>query len=845
MFVRKISKSLYYLAYFAQLIPIIKKSTPSNPDKRILNYLRKMIDLMPRLVMIFSILPNIFKSMAWTPLLVILLISGVSIAQTPGELRKNDYLKELQELNRPHPTPEQRPRNVYASFERLSYRDSTWDAWQQRTQELPPNFDQLPDIPFLPNPLVWDEGGQNIPITNTTQLNQKRNWIQGQVKELLSGTFPEPPKDLKSRILEERQENDILIQLIELYWGTHEKAKLTLEVFTPPGDGPFPVFISQWNHRGWVQVAVRRGYMGVIYAGADDLDDTIHYQELYPDYDWTALMTRAWGAMRAVDYLYGLPHVDKRKIALTGHSRNAKLSLFAGAFDSRITAVISSSGGTGGEIPYRYTDERHENESIDFLNSIRPQWFHPRLRFYNGREHKLPIDQNSLMALIAPNSLLLSSSIREAGGGDPWAIEQNFISLKNVYRAFGAEDKVGLLFRDGGHSLAARDIESYMDWLDIQFKRKDLPWQDKAYYYFDFELWKSKLNPLSRPEDFQEKASDGGLKSLSSSGSISVADWSSKKEEIRSQLTWLLGETPPGINARPIDEISNKADYMDQLIQRPEPKNGTRKNIAPYNALGDYQHGAIYYPTDQRGQIMLPPSGKIPIVIWSHKFVNTGFDSGLTPIIQDFLEKGIAVMAMDLLGYGSRIEEGSLFYERYPAWSKMGKMVEDTRAAVLALKDLDFVDPEQIYLGGYALGGTVSLLTAALEDQVAGVAVSAAFTPWRAWSLNAAYEGNRGLSHLYGLIPKLGLFEGQENRIPVDFDEILSILVPKPLLVISPSIDRHADLEAVTATISTTKSIYKVWKADSNITHSTPKSYNRFTRDQQLMMVKWVSEQIN
>lgn len=795
--------------------------------------------------MIYNLLYKDVKSGALAPLFFIFLISGVSLAQNSGELIRNDYLKELQELNRQHPTPAQRPRDVYASFVRLSYQDSTWDAWQQRTGELPPNFDQMPDLPFLPNPMIWDEGGQNIPITTTAQWNQKRTWIQVQVKELLSGTFPEPPQNLTSSVLEERMENNILIQRVLLKWGSHEKAKLTLEVYTPPGDGPFPVFLTQWNHRGWAQVAVRRGYMGVIYAGADDLDDTIHYQEVYPGYDWTALMTRAWGAMRAVDYLYELPQVDKGKIALTGHSRNAKLSLFAGAFDSRITAVISSSGGTGGEIPYRYTDERHENESIDYLNSIRPQWFHPRLRFYNGREHKLPIDQNSLMALIAPNSLLLSSSIREAGGGDPWAIEQNFNSLKHVYSDLGVPDKVGLLFRDGGHSLAARDIESYVDWLDIQFDRKKLPWQDKTYYDFDYESWKSNLSSLPALENFPEKDLNGGLNAIARYGKISQSDWATKKESFRSELTWMLGETPPGIDARPIEEISNKADYMDQLIQRPQPKNGARKNIAPYNALGDYQYGAIYYPTDQGGQLKLPSSGKLPIIIWSHKFVNTGFDSGITALIQDFLDKGIAVMTMDLLGYGSRIEEGSLFYDRYPEWSKMGKMVDDTRAAINALKDLDFVDSDQIFLGGYALGGTVSLLTAALEDNVAGVAASAAFTPWRAWTSDAFYEGNRGLARHYGLIPKLCLFEGQEARIPIDFAEILSVIAPKPLLLISPSLDRHADLAAVSATVSSAKSIYEALNALDNITHSTPKSYNRFTREQQLLLVNWVSEQTN
>lgn len=761
-------------------------------------------------------------------------------AQDTGDVRRKAYLEELLEQNRSHPTPTQRPRNVAASFVRLSHQDSTWDAWQQRTGELPPNFDQLPSIPLLPNPLVWDEGRENIPVTTDEQWEKKRNWIKGQVKELLSGTFPEAPSRLDVKVLDEKMDQSVKMQLIELRFGDHEKAKLTLEVFTPPGDGPFPVFISQWNHRGWAQIAVRRGYMGVVYAGADELDDTMHYQEVYPSYDWSALMTRAWGASRAVDYLYTLPQVDKAKIALTGHSRNAKLSLLAAAFDERFTAVISSSGGTGGEIPYRYTDETHENESIDYLNSIRPQWFHPRLRFYNGREHKLPIDQNSLMALIAPNALLLSSSIREAGGGDPWAIEQNYLSVKRVYDFLEAPNKLGLRFRDGGHSVSARDLESYVDWLDIQFGRSSFPWHNTRYYTFDFEQWKKKQTAPINPLDYPVVASSSTL-----TGTQSVADWEKKKTGVREQLQLLLGQAPPGIKARPIENLNPRGDYMDQLISRPNPKNGKRLNIAPYNGLGDYQFGALYYPVDADGEMKLSKNGKLPVIIWSHKFSNTGFNASLTPLVTDFLDKGIGVFFMDLIGYGSRIEEGTLFYERYPNWSKMGKMIADNQAAIDALLDLDFVDESHIYLGGYALGGNLSLLTAALDDRIAGVAVSSAFTPLRASGVDKPYEGIRMYAHLYGLIPNLGFFIDQEKRIPVDFPEILSTIAPKPLLVISPQLDRHGDLDEILRSISSANEIYGLYGNDRKIHHLTPKSYNHFNRDQEMQLVHWVSKLIN
>src|SRR5690625_529170 len=398
------------------------------------------------------------------------------------EAKRRAYLEELIQL--------QEQPSSQDDF--VSHHDSTWIGWVERTGALPPNFEETPSIPLLPDPLIIDEGGENIPVETSAQWNQKRQWIEEQAKHILSGTFPPPPENVTAHVLDERMENGVKIEMIELRFGEDDKAKLTLELFTPPGEGPFPVFMTQWNHRGWVQIAVRRGYMGLVYAGADSKDDTREYLELWPDYDWSTLMPRAWGAHRAVDYLYTLDHVDRSKIAITGHSRNGKQSIFAGAFDDRITAVISSSGGTGGEIPYRYTDKRHSNEGIEYLVSRRTHWLHPRLRFYQGREHKMPIDQNSLLALIAPNSLLLSSSIREEkAGGAPWAIEHNYQSLKEVFGFLSAPDKLSLRMRDGQHAVEARDLESYIDWLDVQFGRTDvLTWENELLYNYTFDSWR-------------------------------------------------------------------------------------------------------------------------------------------------------------------------------------------------------------------------------------------------------------------------------------------------------------------------------------------------------------------
>lgn len=757
--------------------------------------------------------------------------ASVAYTQTEEQIRQV-YLEELISLQD----------NPSSFDDFVSYHDKTWYDWVKRTGELPPNFESLPSIPFLPDPLVIDEGGRDIPVEDLSQWKEQREYLKQQVKHIFSGTFPPPPEDLKSKVLEERRnDHGVKIQMIELRFGENDHAKLTLEVFTPPGKGPFPVFMTQWNHRGWAQIAVRRGYLGVVYAGADAKDDTREYLELYPDYDWSTLMTRAWGAHRAVDYLYTLDEVDKSKIAITGHSRNAKQSLLAAAFDDRITAVISSSGGTGGEFPYRYTDERHSNESIEFLYSRRTHWAHPRIRFYAGREHKLPIDQNSLMALIAPRSLLLSSSIREGGGGDPWAIEQLYKSLSKVYNFLGAPAKFGIRLRDGEHAVEARDLEAYLDWLDIQFKRKNIPWKNKLFYGYSFDKWKSLSKEKIDLRSFPDISPDRSILTNNAGKKIrTVNGWKQKRNRIIRQIEWVLGDEPAGVEASKIEALTSKEDYLESFLNRPKVKNGKKMNIAPYNAFGDYIHGSFYYPTGQNGEMLTGESGKIPVVIYLHKFSNTGYDSQLTELFENILSKGIAVFAFDIIGYGTRIEEGAFFYERYPNWSKLGKMVRDTQAAVDALEGLEFIDDDKIFLSGYSLGGTVGLFTAALDKRIAGTAVSSAFTPLR--NASEDVEGVKAYSHLYGLLPRLGFFVGNENKIPVDFPEIISAIAPRPLLVISPELDRHADLRQVKDGIHEVASVYSLFDASKNLRFKAPHGFNKFTSSQQAELLDWLEE---
>jgi len=700
------------------------------------------------------------------------------------------------------------------------------------SSEKKENIEQLTSIPFLPDPLVLNEGNGNTPITHPEQWNSKRNWIKEQYQHWVCGTFPPSPGAFSTKIISEKTEDRVKIRIIELHFGPNQKGKLTIELMIPPLPEKLPVFMTQWNHRGWAQIAVRRGYIGCVYAGADDKDDTKNFDALYPEYSFSKLMKRAWASSRAVDYLYTLPQVDTLRIGITGHSRNGKQSLLAGAFDERIKAVVSSSGGTGGENPFRYTDDPYDNENIDDITKNFPDWFHPNLRLFIGKEDKLPVDQNSLISLIAPRGLLLSSAITETEGG-PWGIEQAYESAKEVYRFLNAGDKLGILFRNGRHGTSARDIENYIDFFDFVFGRSIRAPENKLYYDYSFQKWVNQSGEHINPLDFPNHVADQKNTRLST--------FESKPGEIQKKINWLLGEEPPGITSTgkiSIEKEKNSGDYLAEVIEEATPAPGVKKQIiGPYNAAGEYLWADLYY-----SQQINPEKQKLPLVIFLHEYAHTtGYRRRIDNLINTYTQNGFAVLAFDMIGYGTRIEEFKNFYNRYPKWSIMGKMVADTRMLITdACSRMKFIDSTNIFLVGYSLGGTVALFTSALDKRVKGTAVVSAFDSWR--TTDNTTEGIRHFSHLHGLIPRLGFFAGYEERIPVDFDAILSVIAPRPLFIIAPMKDRLHPAEEVKQVSIAVANLYKQINSPSHFLVKQPNTYNHFTEEMQEEIASWLKK---
>lgn len=278
--------------------------------------------------------------------------------------------------------------------------------------------------------------------------------------------------------------------------------------------------------------------------------------------------------------------------------------------------------------------------------------------------------------------------------------------------------------------------------------------------------------------------------------------------------------------------------WLAVLYKRPVAVPGT---VARAVAFGDDLHGDLYLPAGADGQAL---PGKRPVVVWLHAFsYPTGYSRYARGIVAELTKRGFAVFAFDQIGFGTRVEHAARFYQRYPKWSLMGKMVADTRAAVDALATVEDLDASKIYLAGYALGGKVALFTAALENRVAGIATVAGFTPLRLAGGDKGHEGVKMYSHLHGLLPRLGFFVGQEARLPVDYDEILAAIAPRPALVVAPQLDRYAPVADVRRAVEAARAQYRAAGRENALALETPLDFNRLPAATERLVCNWLAAQ--
>lgn len=365
-------------------------------------------------------------------------------------------------------------------------------------------FTQIP----LPDPLRKPDG---------TLVSTKEEWESTLRPETLRlfreniyGKAPAgKPDNFKSTVVREIKDafdGKATIQHVEITFDTPKGPRVIRPVIALPNDStrPVPAFLLINNRNPDLldpdnpneffpaREIVARGYAAVgFHYGDVDIDKKDQYAAgVRAQYDatppaddaWGSIAAWAWGASRVLDHLETQPRIDAKRVAVTGHSRGGKTSLWTGAEDPRFGMVISNNSGSTGAAIAR----EKKGESIHDINRAFPHWFCANYKKYDNNEAGLPVDQHQLLGLIAPRPAYIASAI-EDGWADPRSEFRTTVEALPIYSLYGFETvktrefpgldqplhegRVGYHVRPGKHNLTLTDWNHFMDFADKQWPR--------------------------------------------------------------------------------------------------------------------------------------------------------------------------------------------------------------------------------------------------------------------------------------------------------------------------------------------------------------------------------------
>lgn len=399
------------------------------------------------------------------------------------------------------------------SFNISAQTGESWQAPRETVEKLSrsgPEFNYYEEkVPAftLPDVMV-NSAGQKI-TTKKEWTKIRRNEVLELFREYVYGKVPATPYTQRFTIVnEDKSAMDGLATLKQVDITINSEGKsliIHLILFVPNNvSKPVPAFLlinlgsrvidpSRKEKNEWwpAEEIIARGYAAAAFSNSDvdpdnfdDFKNGIHGvldRGVRPPDAWGTISAWAWGASRCMDYLITDKDINKKEVAVVGHSRGGKTALWAGAQDKRFSMVISNESGCGGAALAR----RKYGETVSRINSSFPHWFCANYKKYSDNENAMPVDMHMLLALIAPRALYVDCADEDLWG-DP---KGSYLSLYNampVYKLLKASSgipeimpplnkqiisgKVAFHIRDGAHNLLLKDWNWFMDFADQVWK---------------------------------------------------------------------------------------------------------------------------------------------------------------------------------------------------------------------------------------------------------------------------------------------------------------------------------------------------------------------------------------
>jgi dienelactone hydrolase len=568
-------------------------------------------------------------------------------------------------------------------------------------------------------------------LTSANAIQERQKWARETLHVLLGGL---PSRtDLNARVTGTLVRDGYRVDKVryESRPGFHVSANL----YVPTGrEGPFPGVLFQMGHAdngkaGDTYQAGCQGLakLGFLVLGFDPMGqgERIYYPDLsghrsrlgsadeehsYPGRQMllvgsNCMQMQLWDAIRSLDYLYDHPLVDRTRIASTGQSGGATLTMLLAAVDDRLSAAAVFSGNTENVTTKDFLPPGSTDDAEQDLVGAGP----------------LAFDRWDLLYPFAPKPLLISISDKDFFGtyspsyvSDSW---EEYQRLQRVYRVLGKEDRLAWSETPLPHGLSYDSRLTMYNWLirHLQREQKRVEQEPEIRQEPDQNLW------VSATGNMVSELHGETPYSLTKSRCETV--WRSKKPEPVESL--LKAELPATVKAKVLKTVPSRGGVSIDAIDIP-------------SAPGVSVPAWLFRPSAQNAKRKL-------IVILSARGRNSEWHE--PQLFPELARRGFTVCAADVRGIGDlapAFSSGAASYEREHqeeenyAWSSLilgrplvGQRVTDAIAVVRGLKPIVASGVDSMGVAALGTMTVPAIFAASLEPSIGSVYLAGGLLSYR------------------------------------------------------------------------------------------------------------------
>ncbi len=628
-------------------------------------------------------------------------------------------------------------------------------------------------------------------LTSPAAIRRRQQWARKTLLELV-GPLPEKT-DLNPKVTGSIERDGYRVE--KIVYESRPKLHVPANLYIPTsGKGPFPAVLFQLGHslngkayHSYQRATQGLAKLGFLVLGFDPMGqgERVYYPDSgglvsrFGDADaehtfpgrqmllagTTCTQFQLWDAIRSLDYLASHPLADKTRLASTGQSGGATLTMLLCAVDDRLRTAAVFSGNTENVACKNFLPPGSTDDAEQDLVGGGPLGF----------------DRWDLLYPFAPKPLLISVSDKDYFGtyspnyiANGW---EEYKKLAGVYRVLGAVKNLALSDTPLPHGLSYDSRLQMYNWF-----LRHLADSDKQV----------EQEPDVKPED------DATLY-VSSSGNM-----------VRS----FGGETPFSLTKQRAAAISEEAKpaRLDELIRLERASHVRASVLTQVPSAGGVTIAAIDFGISP--QLGLPAwlfrpkddsaSKPVLLVLHPHGRNSAWHEDQLYPSLA---RQGALVCAADVRGIGDLTQEfspGNPGYQRSHqteeafSWSSLilgrplvGQRVADILTIVQGLHTIKGLEGRKIVLA--ALDGMTipGLFAASLEQRITKLYLAGGLSSYRSIVDTEDYRHS-----LAGFVPNI--------LAHTDLPQIVAQLAPRPVIIAGP-----VDGAGATLSPESSREIYK------------------------------------